>query len=135
MYRKIIWPNNKKFAFTIFDDTDRSNLEDSRLIYNCLDDLGFKTTRSVWINKSNYKNDTEGVTCDNKYYLEWLLKIKEKGLDRIVVSEEELIGKYTNEDLIDTDNSLILKSGFNITSTSVGLYILFGNVPVESSYA
>ena len=81
MYRKIIWPNNKKFAFTIFDDTDRSNLEDSKLIYNCLDNLGFKTTRSVWINKSNYKNDTEGVTCDNKYYLEWLLKIKEKGFE------------------------------------------------------
>ena len=41
-------------------------------------------------------------------------KLKEKGLEHIIVSEEELIGKYTNEDLKGTDNTLILKSGFNI---------------------
>tara|TARA_B100000029_G_C17538764_1_gene945886 strand:+ start:595 stop:1527 length:933 start_codon:yes stop_codon:yes gene_type:complete len=81
MYRKIVWPNNKKFAFTIFDDTDRSNLENSRLIYNCLNDLGFKTTRSVWINKGNSKDGTEGVTCDDKSYLEWILQLKEKGFE------------------------------------------------------
>ena len=80
MHPKITWPNNKKFAFTIFDDTDRSNLEDSQLIYSCLNDLGFKTTRSVWVNKSNLKNDSEGVTCENKSYLEWLLEIKKKVL-------------------------------------------------------
>jgi len=33
MHKKINWPNNKKFAFTIFDDTDRSNLKDSKIIY------------------------------------------------------------------------------------------------------
>ena len=81
MHRKINWPNNKKFAFTIFDDTDRSNLEDSQLIYSCLNDLGFKTTRSVWINKSNLKNHSEGVTCENKSYLEWLLEIKKRGFE------------------------------------------------------
>ena len=81
MYRKIIWPNNKKFAFTIFDDTDRSNLEDSKLIYNCLNDLGFKTTRSAWVNNSNSKNNSEGVTCENKSYLEWLLEIKKIGFE------------------------------------------------------
>ena len=32
--KKIPWPNNKKFAFTIFDDTDRSNLKDSKQIYD-----------------------------------------------------------------------------------------------------
>ena len=80
MYRKIVWPNNKKFAFTIFDDTDRSNLKDSRLIYNCLDNLGFKTTRSVWINKSNTQNGAEGITCDDKFYIEWLLEIKKRVL-------------------------------------------------------
>ncbi len=81
MYRKIVWPNNKKFAFTIFDDTDRSNLKDSQLIYDCLDNLGYKTTRSVWINKSNTQNSTEGITCDDKLYIDWLLEIKKKGFE------------------------------------------------------
>ena len=39
MYRKIIWPNNKKFAFTIFDDTDGANLKDNQLVYQYLDEL------------------------------------------------------------------------------------------------
>ena len=60
MHRKINWPNNKKFAFTIFDDTDRSNLKDSQLIYNCLDNLGFKTIdgkkfRRICKLRKNYK--------------------------------------------------------------------------------
>ena len=81
MHKKIVWPNNKKFAFTIFDDTDRSNLEDSRLIYQYLNKLGFKTTRSVWIKQGNKGNNTEGVTCDEKSYLDWLLEIKNKGFE------------------------------------------------------
>ena len=32
-YNKIRWPNNKKFAFTIFDDTDGANLKDNQLVY------------------------------------------------------------------------------------------------------
>ena len=35
MHQKILWPNNKKFAFTIFDDTDRANLADNQLVYKC----------------------------------------------------------------------------------------------------
>ena len=48
--------NNKKFAFTFFDDTDRANLSDNKLVYQCLDELGFKTTKSVWISKGNHDN-------------------------------------------------------------------------------
>ena len=33
MHPKILWPDNKKFAFAIFDDTDRANLRDNQLIY------------------------------------------------------------------------------------------------------
>ena len=34
--KNINWPDNKKFAFTIFDDTDGSNLNDNRLVYDYL---------------------------------------------------------------------------------------------------
>jgi hypothetical protein len=39
MQPKILWPNNKRFAFTIFDDTDRANLKDNKLVYQYLDEL------------------------------------------------------------------------------------------------
>ena len=51
---KIHWPNNKKFAFTIFDDTDGANLKDNQLVYDYLNELNFKTTKSVWVKKGIY---------------------------------------------------------------------------------
>ena len=68
MQPKILWPNKKRFAFTIFDDTDRANLKDIQLVYQCLDDLGFKTTKSVWVTKGNKPHESSGVTCDDKNY-------------------------------------------------------------------
>ena len=42
-------------------------------------------------------------------------KLKEKNLDHIIVSDDEIVGKYTNEDIKDNEGNLIIKSGFNIT--------------------
>ncbi len=42
-------------------------------------------------------------------------KLKEKNLEHIIVSEDEIVDKYTNEDLKDNEGKLIIKSGFNIT--------------------
>ena len=81
MHQKISWPNNKQFAFTIFDDTDRANLKDIQLVYQCLDELGFKTTKSVWVTKGNKPHESSGVTCDDKMYLNWLLELKNKGFE------------------------------------------------------
>ena len=78
MHPKILWPNNKKFAFTIFDDTDRANLKDIQSVYECLDELGFKTTKSVWVIKGNRPHESSGVTCDDKMYVNWLLGLKDK---------------------------------------------------------
>ena len=81
MYPKISWPNNKKFAFTIFDDTDRANLKDNQLVYECLEELNFRTTKSVWVTKGKRLHDDDGVTCDDEMYLKWLLKLKNKGFE------------------------------------------------------
>ena len=69
MYPKISWPDNKNFAFTIFDDTDRANLKDNQLVYQFLKELNFKTTKSVWIAKGNKKHKDGGITCDDEMYL------------------------------------------------------------------
>ena len=80
--KKIIWPNNKKFAFTIFDDTDGANLNDNQLVYDFLNELGFKTTKSIWIQEGNYsEKKNPGITCEDKNYLSWLLKIQGQGFE------------------------------------------------------
>ncbi len=42
-------------------------------------------------------------------------KLQEKGLKEILVSKDELIGKYTKVDIKDKNGQVILRSGFNIT--------------------
>ena len=78
MHPNISWPNNKKFAFTVFDDTDGANLKDNQLIYQYLDELGFKTTKSVWVVQGNNGSKEEGITCEDNEYLNWLLVLKKK---------------------------------------------------------
>jgi len=46
-------------------------------------------------------------------------KLKEKNLDKILVSEVEIIGKYTNEDLKDSEGEIIINSGFNVTKEAL----------------
>jgi hypothetical protein len=42
------FPDSKRFAFTILDDTDDSTLENIKPIYSRLRNLGFRTTKTVW---------------------------------------------------------------------------------------
>ncbi len=46
-------------------------------------------------------------------------KLKEKNLEKIIVSEDEIIGKYSNEDLKDSEGKLIINSGFNVTKEAL----------------
>ncbi len=43
------FPNSKKFALTIFDDTDNGTVGNLEPVYQVLDDFGVKTTKSVWV--------------------------------------------------------------------------------------
>ncbi|MBO6481733.1 MAG: DNA-directed RNA polymerase subunit beta [Pelagibacteraceae bacterium] len=46
-------------------------------------------------------------------------KLKEKKLKEIIISEKELIGKYTKGDIKDANGELILQSGFDVTEESL----------------
>ena len=81
MEKKKIWPNNKKFAFTVFDDTDRANLQDCQIIYDYLDKLSFKTTKSVWVGRDKEIKSDAGITCNDESYLIWLKEIQKKGFE------------------------------------------------------
>ena len=76
------WPEGKKFAFTIMDDTDEAQLEHCRPIYDFLNDLGFKTTKTVWPgNKESDDNIRLGATLRDPDYRAWVLDLEQKGFE------------------------------------------------------
>lgn len=81
MVNKIVWPDNKDFVFTIFDDTDRATLANVKDIYSFLTDCGLRTTKSVWPIKGKEPPRIPGETCEDDSYLSWLLELQNKGFE------------------------------------------------------
>ena len=75
------WPEGKKFAFTIFDDTDLQTVENTAPVYEFLYELGFRTTKSVWPIKGSQKPLVGGGTCDDPEYLAWALLLQRRGFE------------------------------------------------------
>ena len=82
MTAKNLWPDGKRFAFTVFDDTDSATLANVKGVYDFLAYQGFRTTKSVWVaagDPSRGKN--AGQTCADPDYLRWLLDLQAKGFE------------------------------------------------------
>jgi hypothetical protein len=76
-----LWPDGKSFAFTVFDDTDRATLENTRPVYEMLAELGFRTTKSVWAVDPEVTPRIGGVTCDDPVYRDWTLSLQAAGFE------------------------------------------------------
>ncbi len=87
-------PNGCRFAITFVDDTDFSTIENTKPVYDYLYKKGIKGTKTVWVNRakrtSSYrmdlekpiKDDTgEGLTVQNKDYLNFIYDLKNKGFE------------------------------------------------------
>ncbi len=78
---KIKWPENKDFAFTIFDDTDNATLENVKPVYDFLAEKGFRTTKSVWPSKGRREPVWGGDTCEDEDYAHWLIDLQNHGFE------------------------------------------------------
>ncbi len=78
----IEWPGGKRFAFSIFDDTDKGTLENVPVVYRLLRDLGFRTTKSVWpIGGLRPPAVAGGSTCDDPAYVAWVQELARDGFE------------------------------------------------------
>jgi hypothetical protein len=77
----IKWPHGKKFAFTVFDDTDHATMQNVPELYRFLSELGFATTKSVWPLKGNSIPDVGGITCEDSDYLKWAQELQRSGFE------------------------------------------------------
>src|SRR5512146_1025833 len=75
------FPGNKRFAFTIFDDTDNSTVANVEPVYRFLDELGMRTTKSVWVLPNVPGAKHAGATLYDRDYLNWILKLRERGFE------------------------------------------------------
>ena len=82
MASRITWPEGKRFAFTIFDDTDNATLENVGKVYSFLADSGFRTTKSVWVVEGDHTRGPHiGQTCENPQYLQWARNLEAQGFE------------------------------------------------------
>ena len=76
------FPDGKKFAFSIFDDTDVATLEYIRPIYELLERLGFRTTKSVWPLPYQGSSEYEGsATLDDPEHAKYVRDLQERGFE------------------------------------------------------
>jgi hypothetical protein len=79
----IEWPDGKRFAFTVFDDTDLSRPGNYEPVYELLHELGMRTTKSVWpaTGPGLEASGSEGSTCDDPEYLRYVLGLQQRGFE------------------------------------------------------
>lgn len=75
------FPERKKFAFSVFDDTDNSTVENVEPVYRFLAELGVRTTKSVWPLPPVPGAQIGGSTLQDKAYLDFVLWLQEKGFE------------------------------------------------------
>ncbi len=81
--KRLTFPDNKRFAFSIFDDTDLSTVENVKPLYDLLLELEIFTTKSVWMFS---KNDTHNPyyhsqTLEDPEYLDFVRRLKRNGFE------------------------------------------------------
>jgi len=103
------WPDDKKFAFTIVDDTDCATVENVKPVYDYLYERGFLTTKTVWVYPSEDK--FTGECLMDKYYLDFIKGIQLFGFE--IALHNTCSGAIEREKIIE---------GFEQFKTFLGKY-------------
>jgi len=76
------FPGKKKFAFTIIDDTDYGTLENTQPVYELLNELGFKTTKTVWVfPPDKHHFEFFGDALSRPEYLDFIQTLQKQGFE------------------------------------------------------
>jgi len=75
------FPDNKSFAFSIFDDTDLSTADNVAPVYRLLSELGMRTTKSVWPLATVVEGKHGGCSLQDPEYLSFILHLQDLGFE------------------------------------------------------
>ncbi len=81
--RRVTFPEGKRFAFTIVDDTDLATLERNRPVYEVLRRYGLRTTKTAWALPPTELDHlpNAGDTLADKTYRDFLLGLRNHGFE------------------------------------------------------
>jgi hypothetical protein len=82
VHKKMNWPLNKDFAFTIIDDTDYSTIDNTKPVYDYLKSKNLKTAKSIWIFPPN--DHFSGQTLQDNEYFDFLVDLEREGFEIIL---------------------------------------------------
>jgi hypothetical protein len=75
------FPDNRRFAFTVVDDTDSCTLENIGPVYRLLAELGFRITKTVWSLPNVPGNPFPGCTLQDPAYCKFIRSLAEQGFE------------------------------------------------------
>tara|TARA_B110001450_G_C17668082_1_gene500694 strand:+ start:16986 stop:17969 length:984 start_codon:yes stop_codon:yes gene_type:complete len=92
-------PGNKKFIFTIIDDTDDAFTEKIKPVYDILHENGLKTTKTVWVNPVRDHDRSKGDSLADQDYRSFVLDIQKKGFE--IALHNVGSGSYKRDEIIN----------------------------------
>jgi len=75
------YPKQKRFAFSIVDDTDFATVANVSPVYELLAQCGLRTTKTVWTLAPTDAVRIGGSTLDDPEYLAFILELKRQGFE------------------------------------------------------
>jgi hypothetical protein len=78
---EIRWPEGRRFAFTIVDDTDRATVANTSAVYDLLFELGLRTTKTVWPLRPIGPRHIGGQTLEDADYRQWVRTLQQQGFE------------------------------------------------------
>jgi len=92
------FPGGKRFAFTVFDDTDDSTVANSAPVYRLLAEHGIFTTKSVWVLPS--RGGSAGQCLLDPDYREWICSLASEGFEIGLHNVGD--GGFTRQEILDS---------------------------------
>jgi hypothetical protein len=89
---------NKKFIFTIIDDTDDSFCPQINEVYDVLHKNGLRTTKTLWVYPVRDSERSKGECLQDEAYKNFVLDIKNKGFELALHNVGS--GDYNREEII-----------------------------------
>jgi hypothetical protein len=105
----IMFPESKKFAFTVCDDTDNATVENVKPVYDLLYSCGIKTTKLVWVYPP--RGSFKGLSLQDKEYLSFIHELRDRGFE---------IGLHNVGDGIFTRQEI--RDGLDLFKEKIGYY-------------
>jgi len=81
--RRFHFPNGKRFAFTVIDDTDVATVENVKPVYDLLERLGMRATKTVWPVgcPEGSANFATSETLEDAHYRDFVRDLQRRGFE------------------------------------------------------